>query len=531
MKKSVTLIHFLVLAIGLLMLISCASRLSMYQNAIENNSVNAYKKFLEKYPTGEYSAEIKDSLITSEIRTAFSKRNFYDLGKIIENYPNHPLAQIAKEKYDYLFFINIPHISSLKSKYVEFMEKYPNGIHKNDVTEYFYSQFKNTTNVECFFTIIELMPEFKFKDEIEKSIYEGIKHDSSLKYNLFDFDEVKKYYTLFPEGKYRNELKKISVKFLIDKLEQFTKGEFLVAGSNDLFLWIFDHLSENSISDKMLVLYDNFLFYHLQYMDLFHENTERNNIIDKKTIANYVKVYSNTQNPKLIEHLAFMKFLQDPSISNASNYIDKYDNVELYSRIIGTLFYSENIKEKKFAIKQINETFKNRNLDMNNPKIIAVAEILPKVENLGQFKKYNLYVMGKTKESFRDINEIEEPALSRILQKEMLVKAAALMDYSYMFNQIGLKCETKNKTRFIILIEISDLEESIVKYGSTYSHSSSGEFQFSVLDTERLERQSERFSLTGKSRVEMMEAREQMLEERDDYIRQKLAEWTKREDY
>ena len=54
----------------LILMVNCASQKSYLNKAMQENTIEAYKGFLQKYPNGEYSEKVKKHLIKLEFDKA-----------------------------------------------------------------------------------------------------------------------------------------------------------------------------------------------------------------------------------------------------------------------------------------------------------------------------------------------------------------------------------------------------------------------------------------------------------------------------
>jgi len=129
-------------ALAVLIIIGCASQKKMFNDAKEENSINGYQIFLQKYPEGKFSAEAQDNLISLEYNKAKTINTIDAYGDFLKNYPNCKYSTDAKKNIINIEFEKVKKQNSIAA-YEKFLNKYPNSEH----TDFVENKIKLISNV------------------------------------------------------------------------------------------------------------------------------------------------------------------------------------------------------------------------------------------------------------------------------------------------------------------------------------------------------------------------------------------------
>jgi len=88
----------------IILIAGCASQQSMYKKAKQTNTIEAYRQFLQQYPTGEYSQEIKTTLERLEYTKATTTHTITAYKHYLQNYPEGKFFHEAKSELEKLEF-------------------------------------------------------------------------------------------------------------------------------------------------------------------------------------------------------------------------------------------------------------------------------------------------------------------------------------------------------------------------------------------------------------------------------------------
>ncbi len=140
-KKKGVFLLFLILS-TLLFLASCASDEQAWEDAVEENTIESYKEYLEKYPEGEYAQEAKDEIheLSEAVawEDAVEKNTVESYKEYLEKYPEGEYAQEAKDEIHELSeavaWEDAVEENTIES-YKEYLEKYPEGEYAQEAKE------------------------------------------------------------------------------------------------------------------------------------------------------------------------------------------------------------------------------------------------------------------------------------------------------------------------------------------------------------------------------------------------------------
>jgi len=105
-------------------LLSCASQNKMYRTVIQENTVEGYKKYLEKYPSGEHRDQIYKLLEEKEFELAQQTNTIKSYNKYISAYPKSTHLEKAKNLLQKKEWENVLQQNSIYA-YKKFEQKYP----------------------------------------------------------------------------------------------------------------------------------------------------------------------------------------------------------------------------------------------------------------------------------------------------------------------------------------------------------------------------------------------------------------------
>ena len=106
----------------MLILVSCASENSDWENTLTENSIDAYNTFIEKYPDGQFTSIACDSLISVEYKEIIKENTVKSYENFLLKYPNSKFSSEMNDSLEY-FAGNIIWKNSTNGYFLDIRDK------------------------------------------------------------------------------------------------------------------------------------------------------------------------------------------------------------------------------------------------------------------------------------------------------------------------------------------------------------------------------------------------------------------------
>lgn len=106
-------------------LTSCSEK-AKWNTVLNENTIESYENFLEKYPDSEYKNEAKERVVDIEYANAKNNNSIEGYKDFLKKYPNSKHTDNANKVIIDLEFENVKQINTI-SEYETFLKKYPNS--------------------------------------------------------------------------------------------------------------------------------------------------------------------------------------------------------------------------------------------------------------------------------------------------------------------------------------------------------------------------------------------------------------------
>lgn len=110
---------------------ACFSQTKKWEETKQINTIEAYQKFLEKYPDRKYSSQAKEKLITLEYEKAIDENTINLYTDFLKNYPKSKYENEIQIKLEKVSWEVAKETQTIQS-YNDYLENNPNGINKNE---------------------------------------------------------------------------------------------------------------------------------------------------------------------------------------------------------------------------------------------------------------------------------------------------------------------------------------------------------------------------------------------------------------
>jgi tetratricopeptide (TPR) repeat protein len=106
--------------------LSCNNSGKEYQNAVTENTIQAYEKFLEKYPNSQFAEDARNKIISMEYAIADSINTIEEYNHFIKKYPDCEYAGEVKKRIMSMEYAIADSINTIDA-YTQFLQKYPDN--------------------------------------------------------------------------------------------------------------------------------------------------------------------------------------------------------------------------------------------------------------------------------------------------------------------------------------------------------------------------------------------------------------------
>ncbi len=182
----ISLLSFLLLPL----VFSCNNEQKNWENAKQQNTIEAYKDFIAKNPESEFLTEAEQNIVDIDWKTVENTEDTTSLFEFINKYPDSKYSEIAENKIFDLDWANVNKDSSVES-YQNFMTKYPKNKHASEVEQkiidFEWDDALKAKNIKTYNEFINKHPESKYIENAKQRI-------NDLEYTWKDGFLDKKYY-------------------------------------------------------------------------------------------------------------------------------------------------------------------------------------------------------------------------------------------------------------------------------------------------------------------------------------------------
>jgi len=191
-----------------LLLSACASRKSLYQKATEINTIASYEEFLKKYSTGEYSSQVRDTLMTMKYDQAIRKNSAKEYHNFLTQFPDCRYSESVRNKMEDLIWKSVIKDSSIEAcnKYVSWC---PDGERietvqeiQNQLETIYFGRAIRTLQSKDIQSYLTEFPDGKHTAEMNILLQEAV-YKEARKFNRIA--GYSNYLNKYPDGKYKTE--------------------------------------------------------------------------------------------------------------------------------------------------------------------------------------------------------------------------------------------------------------------------------------------------------------------------------------
>lgn len=214
------LIHFILLSFFLIFQTGCESMESSWQDTQSENTIQAYERFIKKYPQSPFVDKAKNRIKKLFYKHAIEKNTIQGYEEFLKKYPRDSLTNDLKFRIMLIKFNKIRNSNS-EYAYEKFLEQYPLSIKADSI-------------------IMELIKIKREKHSFSNPEYQELKKalDKNMLWKYESF--LKKY----PNGNYKKIVKVLSQRFntikaIVDKHISFNEltNIFNWNRNQDAYIW------------------------------------------------------------------------------------------------------------------------------------------------------------------------------------------------------------------------------------------------------------------------------------------------------
>jgi len=125
LHRSLAVFCFLLAA--LFMFAACASEKNDWQKAETEDSISAYRGFIDKHPDSEFAAEAKNRIHKIIFQTYSQRNSIGSYKEYINKNPNSPLRADAESRIQSLYDKRRPELQKVRRARIKFNTKFPQG--------------------------------------------------------------------------------------------------------------------------------------------------------------------------------------------------------------------------------------------------------------------------------------------------------------------------------------------------------------------------------------------------------------------
>ena len=310
-----------------------------WKKATKKNTIESYQKFLERYPSSEYSADAKSKIIELEYDIVKETNTLDSYENFIKKYPSATLTSDAKNKLMKIEYNKAQSENSIQS-YEHFLQRYSEGEFvskaENNLMNLEYKNAKSENSIQSFEAFIRKYPNESLTEEAKKNLMNLEYKEAELENTIQSYEN---FITIYPECDLTNKAK--------EKLEslEYEKAE-----------------SENSIRA--------FELFMKKYPDIKYKTSIDKKIINIKLGCDFIDKPLSSE--------------AENELSNTQELIGQGDDVELLSSLYSCIVKYTEIKEN--ARPQIHKILISVIDSENNDQFTESNENVNKLLDLYTFK-------------------------------------------------------------------------------------------------------------------------------------------------
>ena len=298
----------------MVLIAGCASQQSMYYKATDTHTIEAYQKFVDKYPDGEYTANVKSKIEKLEYQMLSSSNSIDSLRNFLTKYPASSYRAEIQQKIEKLEFDEAKTINTIQVLQ-DFLKKYPKTKFENEANKSIikleFEEAQKINTVEGYKNFSEKHPNSEFSQKAEQSIKDIEFIEAKQKNTTVAFIN---FFTKYHDSSYLDKITDSKIKTKVKTqlvLQEITKSDF-----NNASKAFIDFLKENpkeakttlknnvrDILDSLSRKADNFSsitdLEKLSYLDtFFNEKNRYENVVISEMLFSIIatsqeKMYNN----------------------------------------------------------------------------------------------------------------------------------------------------------------------------------------------------------------------------------------------
>lgn len=154
----------------ILFMVSCSNPEKEFAKAKEKNNIEAYEKFIKKFPNSEFTNQAKRELENLEYNHALELHTVQSLEAFLSKYPESQYNKEIENEIQKIEYTNVKKINTIDA-YKSLLNKYPNTVFKDSVIERIdllkaYKEDK----LKSFRIFLNKYPKSEFVKEVKKEI-------------------------------------------------------------------------------------------------------------------------------------------------------------------------------------------------------------------------------------------------------------------------------------------------------------------------------------------------------------------------
>lgn len=213
----------------LLLIVGCASQKSMYYKATDKNTIEAYQKFLDKYPDGEYAANVKSKIEKLEYQMVIESNSIDSLRNFLTKYPSSSYQTEIQQKIEKLEFEEAKTSNTIQALQ-DFLKKYPKTKFKNEASKIIikleFEEVQKINTVEGYKNFTQKYPNSEFSQKAEQSIKDIEFIEAKQKNTTVAFIN---FFTKYNDSSYLDKITDSKIKTKVKTqlvLQEITKSDF-----------------------------------------------------------------------------------------------------------------------------------------------------------------------------------------------------------------------------------------------------------------------------------------------------------------
>lgn len=218
-----------ILIVVSILITGCASQKSMYYKATDTNTIEAYQKFLEKYPDGEYAANIKSKIEKLEYQMVIESNSIDSLQNFLTKYPSSSYREEIQQKIEKLEFDEAKTINTIQGLQ-DFLKKYPKTKFKNEANKSIikleFEEVEKISTVESYKKFSQKYPNSEFSQKSEQGIKDIEFIEAKQQNTIVAFIN---FFTKYNDSSYLDKITDSKIKTKVKTqlvLQEITKSDF-----------------------------------------------------------------------------------------------------------------------------------------------------------------------------------------------------------------------------------------------------------------------------------------------------------------